>query len=245
MSRYEIYSPEGLRIDGRRWNELRQFKCQINTHPNAVDGSSYVELGATKVICLVRGPQEPESKLHSHSDKAYVSVSVNVSPFSTIDRNKRLRNDRRIQELQLNLQRTFQEAILDHLHPRTEISITLHILTQDGGLTPACVNATTLALTDAGIPLYDYVCSCSTAIYDTTPLLDPNNMEESDLSSLTVAVIGESDKILMMLLENRMALDRIEPVVALTLSGCHSIRDQMDREIRKHGKERLAKKINV
>lgn len=241
MSRFEIYSPEGLRTDGRRWNELRQFNCQINTHPKSSDGSSYVEQGATKVICTVKGPHEPEVRSHLLTDRAYISVNISVSPFSTTDRKKRGRNDKRVQEMNSILQRTFEEAVIGHLNPRTEISINLHVLAQDGGMFPTCVNATTLALIDAGIPMYDYVSACSSAIYDVNPLLDPNTLEESDLSFLTIGIIGKSEKISMLLLENRMPLDRVESVLALSISGCHSIRDQMDRQVRSHGKERIEK----
>lgn len=241
MSRFEIYSPEGLRTDGRRWNELRQFNCRINTHPKSSDGSSYVEQGATKVVCSVIGPHEPDVRSHLLTERAYVSVNINVSPFSTIDRKKRGRSDKRVQEMNSILQRTFEEAIIGHLNPRTEITINLHILAQDGGMFPACVNAATLALVDAGIPMYDYVSACSCAIIDTTPLLDPNTLEEADLSYLTVGIIGKSEKISMLLCENRMALDRIEAVLAVTIAGCHSIRDQMNHQVRAHGKDRLSK----
>jgi exosome complex component RRP41 len=174
--------------------------------------------------------------------KVYLSVNVEVSPFSTADRKKRVHNDRRIQELNTVIQRTFQEAILGHLHPRTEISIALHVLEQDGGMLPALVNAATLALIDAGIPMYDYVSACSTAVYDINPLLDPNGLEEGDVSFLTAGIIGKSNKISTLLMENRIPLDRLEGLIALTISGCHAIRDMMDKEVRLHGSNRLGKK---
>lgn len=240
MSRYEIYSPEGLRVDGRRWNELRQFICRINTHPSS-DGSSSVEQGGTKVVCTVKGPHEPETRQKLSSDSTTLTVNLNISPFSTTERKKRTRADRRVQEMAMSIQRTFQEAVLGHLNPRTEITISLHVLAQDGGMFPACVNATTLALIDAGVPMYDYVSACSTGIFDTNPLLDLNNIEESDLSFLTVGTIGKTDKISLLLLENRMALDRLESVLAVAISGCKSIRDQMDHHVRTHCNDRLSK----
>uniref|UniRef100_A0A060T9F2 Ribosomal RNA-processing protein 41 n=1 Tax=Blastobotrys adeninivorans TaxID=409370 RepID=A0A060T9F2_BLAAD len=242
MSRVEIYSPEGLRTDGRRYNELRQFSCTLNTHPVAADGSSYVQMGATKVVCMVRGPREPESRSHTNVDRAYVSVSINIAPYSTTDRNKRARNDRRVQEMSMIIQRTFDQVILGHLHPRTEIAVSIHVLAQDGGMFAACVNATCLALIDAGVPMYNYVSASSAALYDSTALLDPNNLEEQELSFATVGVVGKSEKTCMLLLENRLPLDRTEPVLALAIAGCHSLQDQMDRQVRKHGKHRLEKR---
>lgn len=40
-----------------------------------------------------------------------------------------------------------------------------------------------------------------------------------------------------------MPLDRLESALAVSLSGCHSIRELMDNEVRKHGKSRMSKTI--
>ena len=55
-SSYHLSSSH-LRLDGRRWNELRRIHAQISTQASA-DGSSYLEMGNTKVLCTVSGPQE-------------------------------------------------------------------------------------------------------------------------------------------------------------------------------------------
>ncbi|KAH0144035.1 hypothetical protein KCU67_g13278, partial [Aureobasidium melanogenum] len=49
------YTLAHLRLDGRRWNELRRCHGQMSTQA-AADGSSYLEMGNTKVICTVTGP---------------------------------------------------------------------------------------------------------------------------------------------------------------------------------------------
>jgi len=50
-------SPEGLRIDGRRANELRQIRVKMGVFARA-DGSCYFEQGNTKVLVAVNGPRE-------------------------------------------------------------------------------------------------------------------------------------------------------------------------------------------
>ncbi len=47
----------GLRVDGRRPNELRKMTCEIGTFPHA-DGSATISQGNTKVIATVYGPHE-------------------------------------------------------------------------------------------------------------------------------------------------------------------------------------------
>ncbi|EGW35433.1 uncharacterized protein SPAPADRAFT_58653 [Spathaspora passalidarum NRRL Y-27907] len=238
----ELYSPEGLRIDGRRWNELRRFECKINTHPHSADGSSYVEQGNTKIICMVRGPMEPAMKSQVNATSSTVEVNVSLANFSTFERKKRSKTDKRITELKTTLERTFNECIMGHLYPRTLISVTVQVLAQDGGLLAAMTNAVTLALIDAGIAMYDYVSGVNAGLYDqTSALLDLNTLEENDMCSLTIGVIGKSEKLALVVLEDKLPLDRLESVLAIAIAGSHRIRELMDMEVRKHGNMRLAK----
>lgn len=236
----ELYLPEGLRVDGRRWNELRRFECQINTHPNSSDGSSYVEHGNTKVVCLVEGPMEP--KLMQQLNDCTIEVAVNVTNFLTFERKKRGRNDRRVQELATTLERTFDQSIMTHLYPRTLIKISLTVLAQDGGVLLALVNAMTLALIDAGIAMYDYVALVLTGLLDTATILDLNSLEEQAMSTLTVGTIGKLEKLALMMLEDKMPVDRLEPVLAVSIAGAHQVRELMDAEVRRHGNGSIKKR---
>lgn len=94
------YSLALLRVDGRRWNELRRLHAQIRTQ-DAADGSSYFEMGHTKVMCVVTGPSEQQAQAQrrggqaaSGRDAAVISVNVVVAGFSSVDRKKRGRNDK-------------------------------------------------------------------------------------------------------------------------------------------------------
>lgn len=83
-----------LRLDGRRWNELRRLTGQIRTQ-HASDGSSYLEMGHTKVMCVVTGPHEAPRKGGASQDRsASVVANVVVAGFSSVDRRKRGRNDK-------------------------------------------------------------------------------------------------------------------------------------------------------
>ncbi|CAD1811339.1 unnamed protein product [Candida parapsilosis] len=243
MSRMELYSPEGLRIDGRRWNELRRFECRVNTHPNSSDGSSYVEQGNTKVICTVQGPTEPISRAQMNQDKANLEVNLTIANFSTFERKKRSKSEKRMVELRTTLERTFEQSVLLHLYPRTNITINVQVLSQDGGMLAAITNAITLAIIDAGIAMYDYVSSVSCGLIDQSPLLDLNNLEESDVSAITVGVIGKGEKLALLLSEDKMPLDSLEKVLSIGIAGSHRIKDLMDMEVRKHGNARASKLV--
>lgn len=85
-----------LRLDGRRWNELRRISAQISTQATA-DGSSYLEMGNTKVICTVSGPTEPSAvggQRSGNSDDADVKVEISIAGFSGIERKRRRGTDK-------------------------------------------------------------------------------------------------------------------------------------------------------
>lgn len=95
------YSLALLRVDGRRWNELRRLHAQVRIQ-SAADGSSYLEMGNTKVMCVLTGPSEQQQQQRraqvggtgSQRDAAAISVNVIVAGFSSVDRKKRGRNDK-------------------------------------------------------------------------------------------------------------------------------------------------------
>lgn len=94
------YSLALLRVDGRRWNELRRLHALIRTQ-DAADGSSYLEMGHTKVMCVVSGPSEQQQNQrrggqanNTSRDGASVNVNIIVAGFSSVDRKKRGRNDK-------------------------------------------------------------------------------------------------------------------------------------------------------
>ena len=80
-----------LRLDGRRWNELRLIEAQISTNP-ASSGSSYLAMGNTVVLCTVHGPAEgrrSDTVAGGRGGGAVVSVVVNIAGFASIERKKK------------------------------------------------------------------------------------------------------------------------------------------------------------
>ncbi len=245
MSRMEVYSPEGLRMDGRRWNELRQFSCQTNTHPNASDGSSYVRQGNTVVLCLVKGPMDTNratSAIRASAEGPVLNINISYPPFAGVERKKRSKNERRFAELSIVLERCFLKTIVLKNYSRTVIEVNLTLLSFDGGLLAACCNSITLALIDAGISLYDYVSAVSVGIYSETALLDLNSLEESDLSYVTIGVVGDSDKLNLIMCEDRLPLDKLERLINLGIQGCHQLRELMNETVKEVGIELLSKR---
>ncbi len=263
------YSLALLRLDGRRWNELRRVHAQISTQA-AADGSSYLEMGNTKVMCIVVGPTEGRrSGGGGAAAEAQIVVEVGIAGFSGTERKKRGRTDksvssrsclmystirdganwfpRRVAEMQNTIAGAFSAVVLTHLYPHSTITLSLHVLSQDGSLLAACLNAATMALIDAGVPMADYIGACtvgSTATYganddDADPLLDLNGLEEQELPFLTVATVGGDQRISVLMLETRVQAGRLESMLAVGVDGCRQVRELLDDAVRAHGKRML------
>ncbi|KAK9761583.1 Exosome non-catalytic core component [Basidiobolus ranarum] len=244
MSRAELLSPEGLRIDGRRANELRKISCRPSVLSQA-DGSAYYEQGNTKCLAAVYGPREARFKAQVQHDRAIVNVEFNIAPFSTSERKKRSKSDKRLLEIASTIKQTFEPVIMTTLSPRSQIDIYLQILQQDGGILQACINAATIALIDAGVSMHDYVCACSVGCIEKTPMLDLNHLEESssDTPELTVAILPKSGNVTLMQMEERLHIDNFESTVSLATDGCQQIYHFLDDAIRNASKS-LMKKMN-
>lgn len=106
----------------------------------------------------------------------------------------------------------------------------------DGSNYCACVNAATLALVDAGIPLRDLVCACSAGLLNVDqPAADLNNIEESSGGPrLTIALLPRSEEIVLLEMDGRLHEDHLEKVVDTATKGCKDIFNLMERRVQDH-----------
>ncbi|GAA5931085.1 uncharacterized protein JCM15063_002540 [Sporobolomyces koalae] len=186
--------------------------------PALADGYARVSHGLTTVTCSVFGPREPQrvgpwsgqgqnqggQGGTQKGDRGTVNVEVGsaawgerVSTLASSTNEGGLRKagkDRRTVELAAALKNTFEPVLLLHLYPRSSIDIYLQILESDGSVLQAAINATTLALISAGLPLSDYICALSLASYPSLPPLGPRQIPPFSLTSPSPqsAVKGES-----------------------------------------------------
>jgi exosome complex component RRP41 len=108
------------------------------------------------------------------------------------------------------------------------------VLADDGGRLPAAINATTLALVDAGIPLKDLVCACSAGFGADTTLVDLNRREESGVY-LPCAVLPQRGTVVLAQCESRLSsLQQLEQVLDAAMDGCHAVAQQLQAAIREH-----------
>ncbi|XP_076373556.1 exosome complex component Ski6 [Tachypleus tridentatus] len=235
MAGLELLSDQGFRLDGRRPHELRKIECRMGVFAQA-DGSAYIQQGNTKVLAAVYGPHEIRgSKSKGLHDKVLINCQYSMATFSTGERKRRPRGDRKSQEMTLHLQQTFEAAILTQLYPKSQIDIFVEVLQADGGNYSTCVNAATLALVDAGIPIKDYVCACTTGFVNDAALVDISFVEESlGGPQLTVAILPKSEQIVLLEMTSRLHVDYLNKVLKTAVKGCKDVYLILDEAVRNH-----------
>lgn len=223
MASLELVSPEGLRLDGRKCQELRKMVCKKGIFEQA-DGSAYIEQGNTKVIASVYGPHAVVNRSKTMEDCAYINCQFSMATFSTGERKRRPKGDRKSTEISQTLQKTFETAIMKELYPRSQIDIYVQALQADGGNVAACINAATLALMDAGVPMKDFVAACTCAFVKDNFLTDINFLEESSgAAKLTLAMMPTRNKVILFQMESRMHLDHLEELIKTGKKACIDI----------------------
>lgn len=147
---------------------------------------------------------------------------------------------RRLLELASTVKSTFEPVVQAHLYPRSQIDIFIQVIQQDGGLLPACLNGTTLALAAAGIALFDFVCAISGGVHSTSPLLDLNTLEENDVPHLSVAVMPRTGRVTLVTMDTRLHLDRFQEIFQLAVDCSKVLHDEMRTALAKRTQSLVA-----
>jgi exosome complex component RRP41 len=193
-----IINEFGYRQDGRRPNQIRNITYRMGIYAQA-DGSAYLEQGNTKVICSVYGPHECRYRSRMSEEACLINCQYSQTTFSVPDRRNRPRGDRRGKGYTRLLERAFESAIITTTYPRSQIDIFCEVIEADGGNLAACVNAASLALADAGIPLRGLVAAVECGSVTGTPCADMSSREHSEIvPRMTIATIaGKEDAVLV------------------------------------------------
>jgi len=213
---------EGKRLDGRGFEDLRSIKIEVGVLKRA-DGSCYFELGDNKVIAAVYGPREMHPRHAQDAKMAVVKFRYNMAPFSVDDR-KRPGPDRRSIEISKVSREALDPVIMREYYPKTAIEVYVELLQSDAGTRTAGINAASVALADAGIPMKDLVSSVAVGKIDGEMVLDLNAMEDNHgEADMPVAVIARTNTITALQMDGRLTKEEFERGLKLAMGACHQI----------------------
>jgi exosome complex component RRP41 len=218
----KLIDKKGLRIDGRKPDELRPVKIDVGVLSNA-DGSAYIEQGKNKILAAVYGPKELHPKHLSLPDRMVLRCRYHMAPFSVQER-KSPAPSRREVELSKVIRESLEPAIFLEYYPRTGIDIFVEVLQADGGTRCASISAASLAIADAGIPMRDLVVACAAGKVDDTVVLDLMDTEDKiGMADVPVAVMPNLNAITLLQMDGILTHEEFEKAVNLAIEGCKKI----------------------
>jgi exosome complex component RRP41 len=233
----KLIDKKGIRLDGRKPDELRPVKLEVGVVPNA-DGSAYVEHGKNKIVAGVYGPREVHPKHMALQDRTVLKCRYHMAPFSVQERKSPAPSRREI-ELSKVIRESLEPAIFMEYYPRTMIDVFIEVLQADGGTRCASITAAALALADAGIPMRDLVVACAAGKADDTMVLDL--MDEEDKlgkADVPVAMMPNLNAVTLLQMDGKLTHEEFERAVNMAIDGCKMIY-QMQKDALK------AKYVNV
>jgi exosome complex component RRP41 len=223
-----LIDDNGLRVDGRRLDELRPIKIEVGILDKA-DGSAYVEHGRNKILAAVYGPREAHPKHIALSDRAVVRCRYHMAPFSTEER-KSPAPSRREHELSKVIRESLEPAIMSEYFPRSTIDIFIEVLQADAGTRCAGITAAALALADAGIPMRELVSACAAGKIDGKVVLDLSDVEDKKGDAdLPVALMPKSNVVTLLQMDGSLTEEEFVKAMEISTDACRKIYE-MQRE---------------
>tara|TARA_B100000315_G_scaffold39051_1_gene33828 strand:- start:4225 stop:4941 length:717 start_codon:yes stop_codon:yes gene_type:complete len=213
-----LYS-KGRRIDGRKLDELRPIKMEVEVIDNAA-GSSYIEFGRNKIIAAVYGPKDVHPKHMTKTESAIIKCRYHMTPFSTGTR-KNPAPSRRETEISKIIREALAPAIVLTDYPRTAIHVYIEVLQSDGGSRCAGVTAASLALADAGINMRDLTAGCAAGKINGKVALDLNEVEDMEGDAdLPLAILPNLEKVTLLQLDGNFSRKEFIAAFKLAKEGC-------------------------
>jgi len=226
------------RPDNREYNEIRPIKGEVGVLKNA-DGSAIFELGNTKVIAAVYGPRQHHPKHEASQETGIVRVRYHMVPFSTKERKSPALSRREI-EISKLIKDVLTSCIKVELYPKTAIDVYIEVLNADGSTRVASINAASLALTDAGIFLYDLVSAVSVGKVNGQLVVDltgeEDQMSEADMP---IAMLPSQNKIVLLQLDGYLTYEEFTKLLEMGIEAIHKIYEIQKKILRKNLEEML------
>jgi len=147
---------EGVRIDGRKLDEIRPISCKVGVLPNRVHGSGLFNRGLTQVLSILTlgtpGDAQEMDDLHPETEKRYLH-HYNFPPYSVGETRPMRSPGRREIGHGALAERALLPVLPDKVDFPYVIRIVSEVLSSNGSTSMGSVCGSTLCLMDGGVPL--------------------------------------------------------------------------------------------
>lgn len=221
----------GKRLDGRLPEDLRTVKMEVGVVERA-DGSAQVSFGNTEAVVSVYGPRKLYPRFLQESDTGILRCRYNMAPFSVEDR-KSPGPSRRSIEISKVTRLALEPATFLDDFPKTVVDVFIEIIRGDGSTRVAGINAASIALAAAGIPMRDLVTACSVGKIDDKLVVDLNGLEDNNSEAdISFAIVPSKEKVTLLQMDGRLTKDELFKLLDLAKETCKKIYEMQKSAIK-------------
>ena len=221
---------EFKRPDGRKLEETRKIEAKVGVVPNA-DGSAMFAFGNTIAIAAVYGPKQLHPQHLQNPKTGVLRCNYSMLSFSVTERIRPGPN-RRGMEIGKVTEWSLLPALKMEEFPGTVVDVHINILQADASTRCAGINAASLALAHAGLPMKGLVSSVSIGKLDKTLVADVSKEEEDweDGEGATDIAFALADgKVSLLQLDGKISPAQLREAHKLAEKTCKKI-EEVQRE---------------
>lgn len=223
------------RKDNRAPHEMRPITAKAGVIPNA-DGSALFAFGDTIAIAAVYGPRQLHPQHMQDPATGILRCNYDLLSFSVHDR-KKPGPSRRSHELSKMTQWALEPALDLTEFPNTVIDVQVYIVQADAGTRTAGINAASLALAHAGIPMKNLVCSVAVGKLDKEFVVDLDKSEEDfeggeGPTDFPVAKLANTDGYTLLQLDGKIQPERVKEVLTIADKACVQIYEAQKKALK-------------
>lgn len=214
------------RTSGRKVTEMRPMTAKVGVIPNA-DGSAVFTFGNTVAIAAVYGPKQLHPQHMQDPSTGILRVNYDLLSFSVSDR-KKPGPSRRSQEIS----KVIEWALLPVLDltefPNTVIDLQVYIPQADASTRVAAINAASMALAHAGIPMRDLVSAVSMGKLDKELVVDVDKEEEDfhdgeGATDFPMAKVAQTDEFTLLQMDGKIQPELVKKALVMGSKACDEI----------------------
>jgi len=219
-----LLDENGIRCDGRKVNETRKVTIKAGVLKNA-NGSAYIEFGGNKILAGVFGPRDVHPKHMSNPDTGILRVRYHMEPFSVGERKKPAPSRREI-EISKVIKEALEPAVMLENFPRTAVDVFLEVLQADGGTRCAALDAASVALADAGIPMRDMIVGVASGKIEDTVVLDLDKAEDNyGQADLPMGILPTTGEIAFLQMDGDLSVEEYNTCVEYNMKAAKEIHE--------------------
>jgi len=183
--------------------------------------------GDTVAIAAVYGPRLLHPQHKQNPSTGILRVNYDLLSFSVYDR-KKPGPSRRSQEISKVTEWALSPVLNLKEFPNTVVDVQIYIIQADAGTRTAGINAASMALAHAGIPMKNLVTSISVGKLDKDLIVDLDKSEEDfeggeGPTDFPIAKIANTDEYTLMQLDGKIQPEVVKKVLKLADKACEEI----------------------